>query len=134
MPLISWQYSLNTGIRQVDEEHQMLVGSINKLYDTYQTGNSIETKTAFQEMIDVTILHFRNEEEMLAAHNYRALDAHKQVHQRFVDNLNVLQTRFVRGEDNAIQEAFDILEKWLFRHIKVNDGGYVADMKEKSVK
>lgn len=133
MAFLNWSFNLNTGIKQVDEEHILLVNSINDLHESYQTGDVNLVKAAYQKMLDITIMHFENEEKMLAENEYKMLDAHKQVHAGFIKRLKELQARYEYGDDEAMQEALPILEQWLFRHIKVNDGGYINDMKERGV-
>ena len=100
-----------------------LIDSINDVYDAYQTGDKTTITEAYHKMVDITVNHFANEEAMLAANNYRALEAHKQVHTNFVNRLQDLLSRYDNGDEAAMQEALNILEGWLFRHIKVNDGG-----------
>ena len=59
MAFLNWSFNLNTGIKQVDEEHILLVNSINDLHESYQTGDVNLVKAAYQKMLDITIMHSR---------------------------------------------------------------------------
>ena len=61
---------------------------------------------------------------------YPLVDAHHRVHQNFVDKVQMYKGRFDNGDDVS-QELLDILETWLFMHIRRNDHGYVRHVKEK---
>ena len=51
------------------------------------------------------------------------------MHLTFVKNASESQTRFDAGEDVA-QDMLQLLEGWLFRHIRINDMGFVEDVKK----
>ena len=134
MSFVFWTQDLNTDFPDVDEQHHILVDKINGLYDAYQTSDPEQVKTAFQELIDYTVYHFTQEEKMLEEAKYRMTEPHKKVHAHFVEKMTALQERFNNGDFSAVQEALDLCEGWLFRHIRLNDHGYVADVKAAGVR
>ena len=125
MSFITWTLDLDTGFTDIDDQHKVLVDKINKFYDVYQTGNVVDIKIALQELLDYTVFHFDHEEKMLEEANYRMLEPHKKVHFNFVSKIKNCQ---------ASKELINLLDGWLFRHIRLNDHGYVADVKKAGVR
>ena len=85
-------------------------------------------------MIDYTIFHFGEEEKMLEAAHYRMTEPHKKVHANFIKKMGELQGRFENGDITALQEVLDMCDGWLVRHIRLNDHGYIADVKAAGVR
>ncbi len=128
MALIYWTKDLQTGIERVDEQHKKLVDLINELFEANRNKDRSLVAHVLDELVDYTVFHFKDEEEMMAEAGYRFLEEHAKVHQRFVDKVAGFQSRFKKGEDIA-DELLAILEDWLIRHIKLNDRGYVNTVK-----
>ena len=82
-----------------------------------------------EELIFYTADHFAYEERMLEDAHYRLVEQHKKVHLNFVNKVLEFQKRFDAGEDVA-QEMLQLLEGRLFRHIRINDMGFVEDVKK----
>ena len=82
-----------------------------------------------EELIFYTADHFAYEERMLEEAHYRLVEQHKKVHLNFVNKVLEFQKRFDAGEDIA-QEMLQLLEGWLFRHIRINDMGFVEEVKQ----
>ena len=134
MSFITWTLDLDTGFADIDDQHKVLVDKINKFYDVYQTGNVVDIKIALQELLDYTVFHFDHEEKMLEEANYRMLEPHKKVHQNFVEKMQSLQGRYENGDIEATQELLNLLEGWLFRHIRLNDHGYIESVKKSGIR
>ena len=66
---------------------------------------------------------------MLEDAHYRLVEQHKKVHLNFVNKVLEFQKRFDAGEDVA-QDMLQLLEGWLFRHIRINDMGFVEEVKQ----
>ena len=43
--------------------------------------------------------------------------------------MQALQGRYENGDNDAAKEMLDLLEGWLFRHIRLNDHGYIEHVK-----
>ena len=134
MALVYWTQDLNTGFADVDEQHQILVDHFNKLDDAFKSADYEATKKELQDLIDYTIFHFGEEEKMLEAAHYRMTEPHKKVHANFIKKMGELQGRFENGDITALQEVLDMCDGWLFRHIRLNDHGYIADVKAAGVR
>lgn len=134
MSFILWTVDLDTGFADIDDQHKILVDHINKFYDANEGGDRAATVKELQDLIDYTVFHFGHEEKMLEEAKYYMLEPHKKVHKNFVDKMLTLQGRFENGDDSAAKELLDMLEGWLFRHIRLNDHGYVDSVKKAGVR
>ena len=134
MPFIHWTPDLDTGFDDIDDQHKVLVQYINDLYDAKEAGNPEAIEEVFQHLIDYTVEHFSYEEMMLLEANYHLLEPHKKVHANFVNKMNVYQNRYHNGDKEALDELLNLLEGWLFRHIRLNDHGYVESVKKSGIR
>ena len=129
MALLHWTSDLEVGIEEIDKQHQQLVNYINHLYDAHHSGSREEMAKALDELIQYTVDHFAYEEEMLRQSGYPLLAPHARVHQHFVDKVGTFKNRFNNGDDIG-QELLDLMEGWLFMHIRRNDHGYAEHVKK----
>lgn len=134
MSFIFWTADLDTGFDDIDEQHQILVDYINKLYDANETGDREQILNEIQGVIDYAGVHFGLEEQMLAEAQYPMLEPHKKVHQNFVTKMVDFQSRYENGDNEAVAEMLNLLDGWLFRHIRLNDHGYIDCVKKSGVR
>ncbi len=131
MAFLHWTVDLELGIEEIDRQHQQLVACINNLHDAHHEHNRDGVGEALDILIQYTVEHFAYEEEMLRQSGYPLLEAHARVHQNFVNKVKTFKGRFNNGADIG-QELLDLMESWLFMHIRRNDHGY-ADHVKKSI-
>lgn len=127
-------HDLETGFADIDEQHQILLARINDFADAWDTQNQVDTRIALENLINYTAEHFSYEEQMLAQAEYHMLEPHKKVHANFVNKMRDFQTRYENGDNNAGEELLALLDGWLFRHIRLNDHGYVEHVKKAGVR
>ena len=129
MSYVYWTADLDTGFSDIDEQHKILVDRINQFHTAWESNNRIDIKIALQNLIDCSIEHFAYEEKMLEQADYFMTEPHKKVHANFVAKMQALQGRYENGDNDAAKEILDLLEGWLFRHIRLNDHGYIEHVK-----
>jgi hemerythrin len=126
MSLITWtasQYGTNVGF--ADEEHQVLFGKLNKLYDL-ATGGAARSAVGDQldDLIAYVVDHFAHEEKEMQAKNFAGLAAHKAEHDALVGICAGLQTKFHAGEAEVTEEVGQMVKGWLDSHIPTFDMSY----------
>jgi hemerythrin len=125
-----------TGIEAVDKQHQRLVDMVNHLGRARKTTyKDLKHKQAaighvVGEMLGYTVSHFAFEESLMQEAKYKFFQSHKRVHELFVARANEYQRRFMAGED-IVNELFDVLNRWLFNHIRNDDLAYAPVVKKK---
>ncbi|MFL9670912.1 bacteriohemerythrin [Variovorax sp. AB1(2024)] len=128
MAHLVWKTELDTGIREIDTQHQRIVQYINALGDAKLTDDQRAVGKIIDEAIDYTASHFAFEEAMIEDAGYSFVGPHRKVHEIFVRRVVEFRTRFERGED-VLAELHDMLSRWLFNHIRHEDGAYVPAVK-----
>lgn len=48
--------------------------------------------------------------------------------------MRALQTHFENGDNSGGEELLTLLDGWLFRHIRLNDHGYVESVKKSGIR
>jgi hemerythrin len=128
MAHLVWKTELNTGIHEIDTQHQRIVQYINALGDARLTNDQAAVGKILGETIDYTASHFAFEEAMIEDAGYSFVGPHRKVHEIFVRRVVDFRARVERGED-VLAELHDMLSRWLFNHILHEDGAYVPTVK-----
>jgi hemerythrin len=123
MTYIEWPDDLNTGISIIDEQHKRIVQYINELHAARMQEDTHLVGEVLGELVDYTISHFAFEESLMEKADYPFVDPHKKVHSLFVERVGVFVERHKAGEDVG-EELLYMLHKWLFNHIRNEDGDY----------
>ncbi len=132
MTFLHWTKDLELGIESIDAQHQKLVDYINEIAEANDNHDRVALGIALEHLVNYTIEHFAYEEEMLNKAGYPLLAAHSRVHQNFVNKVAGFKTRFDYGEDVA-GELLDLMDGWLFAHIRRNDQGYVETVRKSGI-
>ena len=120
MPLMEWNEKLSVGITQFDNEHKVLVGMVNDLFDG---------------LINYTKTHFANEERFMTLHKYPNFEAHKAEHDALAKQVLDVQAKYKSGASAALSmEVMNFLKNWLVKHIMGTDKTYGPFLNSKGVK
>jgi len=129
MAKILWTADLNTGVREIDRQHQRIIEYLNQLDDLRQGGHTRKTiSQVLDETIDYTVSHFVFEEGLMEKAGYHFSDLHRMVHDVFIRKIKKLKAQFDEGED-IVEELRGLLSRWLFNHIRTEDKNYVPAVK-----
>ncbi|MGE5412493.1 MAG: bacteriohemerythrin [Clostridiales bacterium] len=135
MPFIQWNARYSVGIKEVDTQHNKLLGYINDLHDAMKTGQAKDVMgTIIQNLIKYTTTHFSLEEKLLSENNYPAYLAHKKEHDDFVRKVLEFQKSFQTGSTSLSIDMLNFLRDWLLNHIAVSDRKYSSYLNEKGIK
>ena len=128
MALITWtadKYGTNVGF--ADEEHQILFGKLNKLYDLAIGGAArSEVGAQLDDLIAYVVEHFAHEEREMEAKSFAGVDAHKAEHVALVGICADLQKKIHAGEAEVTEEVGQLVKGWLDNHIPNFDKAYGA--------
>ncbi|NNF77436.1 MAG: hemerythrin family protein [Rhizobiales bacterium] len=123
MSLIEWKKDFETGVEDVDHEHQELVDLINALHATLEADADEDTVADFLGEVFARIsAHFALEETMMRKHAYDEYAAHKADHEALLDDIRDIMDAHAAGEytdyANALSEA---VRDWFVNHFKTKD-------------
>lgn len=126
MALITWtkeQYGTNVSV--CDDEHKILFGKLNKLYDLATEGVSRDVVGAqLDDLIGYVAEHFATEERLMQEKNYGGFAAHKAEHDKLVSVCVDLQSKYRKGEAEVTAETGAFVKSWLDSHIPAFDMPY----------
>lgn len=121
MGYITWFEGLETGIKEIDEQHKILISILNELYENLQKGAvSDQVDEILKKLKDYTDYHFKTEEMMMRKINFPYLTFHLNEHKNFLSKLIELV------ENKASTTSFKLeillfLRDWLVKHIIASD-------------
>ncbi len=123
MALIEWKKDFETGVEDVDHEHQELVELINELHGKLETDADQDTVADFLGEVFARIsAHFALEETVMRKHAYDEYTAHKEDHEALLDDIRDIMDAQAAGEytdyANALSEA---VRDWFVNHFKTKD-------------
>ena len=136
MPLMEWNEKLSVGITQFDNEHKVLVGMVNDLFDGVQAGRGKDLLGPILDgLINYTKTHFANEERFMTLHKYPNFEAHKAEHDALAKQVLDVQAKYKSGASAALSmEVMNFLKNWLVKHIMGTDKTYGPFLNSKGVK
>jgi hemerythrin-like metal-binding protein len=126
MKLIQWNNDFLTGVKEVDEQHQGLVGLVNQVAPKLAALGDRQVEdfaSIFQELGAYTDTHFKTEEDLMrrCGVDARVLDRHRKAHAGLVQVVTGLTRRVCNGDHIAGDEVLSFLAGWLINHMLGED-------------
>jgi hemerythrin len=129
--LVEWNDTLSLKIKEIDDQHKILVNMINDLHQAMLERKSAQVLgDIINGLINYTKTHFSNEEKYFLKFEYREAVAHKLAHKKFVDKVQAFKADFSAGKMMLSMEILAFLKDWLIEHIMGVDAKYVPLFKE----
>lgn len=122
MKNIIWDETLSVEVDEIDEDHRKIVDLFNILSNSVTEGDATEyIEAVLEELISLTIWHFRHEERLMLMYKYDDIVEHKAEHHDLIDSVKQLQQKFHKENKLLINEDIEYLEVWLTEHILGHD-------------
>lgn len=120
----SWSDEFKVGIKEIDDEHKMIVDHFEKLYTLMSEGKGHQYFEELLEFLEFYIdTHFSHEEDFHAKIQYDLIQEHKALHLTFTDKIRSIikdkKTHTVTNTDLIHMNIF--IKQWLMHHILVED-------------
>jgi hemerythrin len=133
--LVEWSEELSVGIEEIDEQHKIIVGLVNRLYEgIIHQSDAALIQSILDELVQYTIVHFAVEESLMRIFDYPHYDEHKHAHQELTKHVMDLQKKFRLGKVSINMELLSFLRKWVTTHILGDDKKYTPYFLEKGLK
>jgi len=125
LEIFPWTANFETGIAEIDEQHQALVRLLNKLVGhlAFQS-DAPELDAVLEELKRYTVYHFTTEEKIWHAHfsNDPWEEWHSKAHSDFIDKVvEFTAHRSDRDQESMLEELVSFLTHWLAMHIIESD-------------
>ena len=132
MAIMIWNPNYSVGVKELDDQHKVLIHMINEMHYAMNNDKGQEAIAAIvEQMFDYMETHFTTEEGYMSDCDYQGLQAHQQKHEEFRVKARDLRTRIGRGEYVLSFEIVRFLSDWLQNHIMVVDKKYSSLLAEK---
>jgi len=127
---VTFDKSLETGNSLIDQQHQELIGRVNKLLESLEKGT--EKRTAIETLnflLDYTVFHFEEEEQLQKEAGFPGYELHKAQHDGFVQSVRELLEMLEEEEgptDAFVSAVNKNITQWLVNHIQIQDKAVAA--------
>ncbi|MGE5490815.1 MAG: bacteriohemerythrin [Actinomycetota bacterium] len=123
--LVRWSEAMSVGNTHIDEQHRILLDTINQLASAESLHNHHAVSMIIDELVSYAAFHFDFEEKLMAACGYPDLEAHRSIHQGFVNWVIDFRDEFITYGKRALGEpVLEFLRDWLRDHILGEDQQY----------
>jgi hemerythrin len=124
---IIWNDGLLTGVTEIDEQHRILVNTLNEANAKLAENTSLEfLEQITRDLLSYALYHFEMEEELMQEYGYRddsAADAesHLQQHRSFSGKVVAVRDGLKAGTLISREDLLSFLNDWLVQHILNTD-------------
>jgi hemerythrin len=125
MAYIDWQDDFSVNVREIDDQHKVLIAMINALHEAMlaNTARDLQRQTV-NRMAEYAVKHFALEEKYMTQSAYAGYQKHKQEHDQFTTKTLELQARMDKRGFVLTLEILNFLRDWLRDHILKVDMEY----------
>lgn len=129
---IEWSGKYEVGVKEIDQDHEMLYGLFNDFAQKANSNVSYEELTDFYcYMLKQVALHFEREEEFMRSTGYPDYKKHKAVHATLLrDAREVAMDSELSDEQPDLIPYIDCLRVLIIDHIKDEDGDLADHLKK----
>jgi len=122
MDIAVWRSEYETGHSEVDDEHKTLFKLINNLgYAISQESSPVILKQLLNELINETVIHFENEEELVKPVGYGNYFTHKAKHSYLEEVLMSVSEKVETDSSFLTLEIVQSIQDLIVRHICEED-------------
>lgn len=122
---LAWSHSSVVGVQAMDDQHGILMDTVNELRLQLLHGSArVTVAEQLERLIEFTGMHFACEESLLERHNFPGIQAHRVEHQRLMNEIRQALDRIQRGGDGDLQSMLDFLHHWFITHVENEDSLY----------
>ena len=134
MTLLTWNHACTVGIKAMDDQHGILMDTMNDVRVALAEGRSRdEVSAGLNRLIDFTRMHFSCEERLLEQHGFPHAAEHREAHQRLLVEIEEAAQRTQYREDVHLRSLLIFLRDWYMTHIEGLDSEYGVWLSERGI-
>jgi len=124
---IVWNDDYLTGVERIDEQHQVLVNTLNEANARLAHGvNRDILEQITRDLLSYALYHFETEEGLMADYGYadqagRDSELHHQEHRGFSQKVVAIREGLKDGQLVSREDLLGFLNNWLVNHILNTD-------------
>ena len=134
---IEWNEKLLTGVAEIDDQHKILVDSINEANIRLIEDHDIKLiEQITKDLLSYAIFHFETEEDLMQQYGYDGESAeeaksHQKQHREFSSQVLTVRDGLRDGKEISREDLLAFLNGWLISHIMNTDQHLGAFIKQK---
>lgn len=135
---IHWQASFATGVDEIDEQHRILINTLNGANNLLTDASSLQVLDQItKDLLSYALYHFEAEEELMHASGYaeampEEMRQHLDEHRKFSATVVGVREKIQGGHRVPRDELLSFLNNWLVDHILQTDKKLGTFMSAKS--
>lgn len=135
--LMTWHDSYGTGVAEIDEQHHILVNTLNEANEKLSETSSLEqVEQITRDLLSYALYHFEMEEGLMAEYGYdrerpEDYERHIHEHRKFSNTVVSVRDGLKLGKRVASADLLAFLKDWLVNHILNTDKRLGAFITEK---
>jgi hemerythrin-like metal-binding protein len=123
---VLWRESLCIGVKHIDEQHKMLFAKTEELIKEIRKIGTVDKEKCISAILflkDYSISHFQDEEKYWEAIQRAHLDAHKKLHENFLQTVLAHEQKMLKSDFamKEVSEFVGMLAAWLLYHVAEED-------------
>jgi hemerythrin-like metal-binding protein len=135
MAYFDWNRDFETGIPEIDAQHKILVGHVNKLVSGMKDGVGDEIiGNILDNLEEYSKTHFKLEEKAFYRYQFDETERHTKEHNDFIKKIEELKEAHQRKEVLLSNKLLTFMVDWVRNHILFEDMKYVPVLEGKSLK
>jgi hemerythrin-like metal-binding protein len=117
MAALMWHHSCTVGVQAMDDQHGILLDSLNELRLALLQGQDCRTvRNLLSRVAELMRMHLASEDRLLALHGFPGLASHRAEQQRLLARLEQFDIRFEQRQSASAYELVEYLRKWFTAH------------------
>jgi len=132
--LLTWNHACSVGVRAMDDQHGILMDTLNELRLATVRGLGREQiNEVLDRLIEFTRMHFWSEEQLMEQNKFPGLAEHRSEHQQLLAQILQSSHRVLHGEMMQMRPLLGFLRDSYAEHIGGMDREYGPWMNERGV-
>lgn len=125
MQQLVWNHCYTVGVRAMDDQHSILMDTLNELRLVLTRGHSHQQLTEkFDQLIEFMRMHFASEEQLLERIHYEALAEHRAAHHKLMADMLHAAHQMQHGEGVQVSAMLTLARESFLMHIEEFDRPY----------
>lgn len=134
MTLLTWSHESIVGVQAMDDQHGILMDTLNELRVMLLHGTSRRNVCLqLERLIDLSQMHFQSEEQLLEQQGFPGTKEHRTAHQRLLRRLNTALEQANRDETIHLSSLLEFLPAWYLEQVQLLDQPYGAWLNKQGI-